>query len=289
MIKKVTKAVIPVAGFGTRFLPATKAQPKEMLPVLDKPIIQYIVEEAVAAGIKQIIFITGSNKRAIEDHFDRNFELEYRLQRAGKHHDFETIKNISYLADFLYIRQRTPSGLGHAILQAKPAINGEPFAVLLGDDLIFSKKPAIGQLIKCFNDYQNPVIGVTKVPKDQIQRYGIVGGRKLKSHLIKIDQIVEKPKPSTAPSNLGITGRYVFTPEIFKELEKTKPGVGGEIQITDAIARLGQKSPLYACVYEGDYYDCGNKERFLEAQIHVALSRPDLRKQLKVFIKNVLH
>lgn len=289
MVHKVTKAVIPVAGFGTRFLPATKAQPKEMLPILDKPIIQYIVEEAVAAGIKQIIFITGSNKRAIEDHFDRNFELEYRLQRAGKHHDFETIKNISYLAEFLYIRQRTPSGLGHAILQAKPAINNEPFAVLLGDDLIFSKKPAIGQLIKCFNEYQQTIIGVTKIAKDQTQRYGIVGGHKINSRLLKIEKIVEKPKPSAAPSNLGITGRYVFTPEIFTELEKTKPGVGGEIQITDAIARLGKKHHLYAYTYEGDYYDCGNKERFLEAQIHVALARPELRTQLKIFLKSVLH
>ena len=288
MSHTITKAVIPVAGFGTRFLPATKAQPKEMLTVIDKPIIQYIVEEAVASGIKQIIFITGTNKRAIEDHFDRNFELEYRLKRAGKIRELEEIKKIAHLATFIYIRQRTPSGLGHAILQAEPAINGEPFAVLLGDDIIFGKKPALEQLMNTFERYKGSVVGVTTVAKKNLQRYGIVAGSVVDPRTIKVDRIVEKPKPSLAPSRLGITGRYVFTPEIFKALRRTKPGVGGEIQLTDAVALLAKKQPLFAHRYEGEYYDCGDKNRFLQAQIHAALARPDLRRQLRAYLKNVL-
>lgn len=284
---KITKAVIPVAGFGTRFLPATKAQPKEMLPVVDKPTIQYIVEEAVAAGIQDIIFITGPNKRAIEDHFDRNFELEHRLQHAGKHAEFEEIKRIAHLANFIYIRQRTPSGLGHAVLQAEPAINGEPFAVLLGDDLIFGKKPAIGQLAKVFAEQSGSVVGVTEVPKKSVGRYGIVGGRKLDDRTLKVDRFVEKPKPADAPSRLAVTGRYVFTPEIFEELRRTRPGVGGEIQLADALTPLMRRQPLFAYRYEGEYFDCGNKERFLQAQIHVALSRPDLARQLRSYLKNI--
>ncbi len=284
---RITKAVIPVAGFGTRFLPATKAQPKEMLPVVDKPTIQYIVEEAVAAGIQDIIFITGPNKRAIEDHFDRNFELEYRLQHAGKHAEFEEIKRIAHLANFIYIRQRTPSGLGHAVLQAEPAINGEPFAVLLGDDLIFGKKPAIGQLAETFAARGGSVVGVTEVPRKNVSRYGIVAGRKLDARTVAVDRFVEKPKPSEAPSRLGVTGRYVFTPEIFDELRKTKPGVGGEVQLTDAMVKLMSHQELFAYRYEGEYFDCGNKERFLQAQIHVALSRPDLARQLRSYLKKI--
>jgi UTP--glucose-1-phosphate uridylyltransferase len=284
----ITKAVIPVAGFGTRFLPATKAQPKEMLPIVDKPTIQYIVEEAVAAGIKQIIFITGTNKRAIEDHFDRNFELEYRLEQAGKKRELEEIKKIAHLANFIYIRQRTPSGLGHAILQAEPAINDEPFAVLLGDDLIFSKQPAIGQLMGAFSRCHGSVVGVTTVPKKNLQRYGIVAGRPAGPRTIRVEKIVEKPTPAKAPSRLGVTGRYVFTPEIFNALRHTKPGVGNEIQITDAIAGLAARQPLFAYRYEGDYYDCGDKERFLEAQIHAALERPDLSRKLRAYLRAVV-
>lgn len=286
MSPKVTKAVIPVAGFGTRFLPATKAQPKEMLPVVDKPTIQYIVEEAVAAGIRDIIFITGPNKRAIEDHFDRNFELEYRLQRAGKHAEFEEIKRIAHLANFIYIRQRTPSGLGHAVLQAEPAVNGEPFAVLLGDDLIFGKEPAIGQLATCFSQNGGSVVGVTEVPRKNVSRYGIVGGERVDSRTIRVETIVEKPKVAEAPSRLAITGRYVLTPQIFDELRKTKPGAGGEIQLTDAIVRLRRSQPLFAHRYGGEYFDCGNKERFLQAQIHVALSRPDLRAGMRRYLRS---
>jgi len=287
-MQKITKAVIPVAGFGTRFLPATKAQPKEMLPLVDKPIIQYIVEEAVAAGITQIVFITGSNKRAIEDHFDRNFELEYRLQKAGKDAELTQVKDISSLATFIYIRQKTQEGLGHAILQAKPVIDGEPFAVLLGDDVIFGDTPAIGQLADVYKKFGEPVVGVTEVAAEQVKRYGIIDGEAVDDNVYKVRRIVEKPTPETAPSRLGVTGRYIFTPDIFDEIEQTKPGVGGEIQITDAMANLMTKRPLYACRYHGDYYDCGDKERYLEAQLAVGLQRPDLAPGLKGYLKSVL-
>lgn len=288
MAEKIRKAVIPVAGFGTRFLPATKAQPKEMLPLVDKPTIQYIVEEAVAAGIEQVIFITGANKRAIEDHFDRNFELEHRLEQAGKTVELEEVKRISYLASFVYIRQRTPSGLGHAILQAKDVVSDEPFAVLLGDDIVDAKKPAIGQLMGVFARYGDPVVGVTEVPKESVSRYGIVGGVKVNERVTEVKQIIEKPSPKQAPSRLAITGRYVLTPDIFGILEQTKPGHGGEIQVTDALATLAKQRPMYTCRYEGTYYDCGTKLSFLRAQVAFALRHPELRQPLRRALKSVL-
>lgn len=284
---KVKKAVIPVAGFGTRFLPATKAQPKEMLPLVDKPIIQYIVEEAVASGIEEIIFITSQNKRAIEDHFDRNFELEYRLRQKGKKKILEDLLHISDMAKFIYVRQKTPKGSGHAVLLAKDLIGDEPFALFFGDDVIDSKVPAMKQLIDVYKKYQDIVIGVTKVDKKKTENYGIVGGNSVGKNVIEINKIVEKPKPNKAPSNLAVTGRYVLTPDIFEFLEKTKPGVGGEINLPDAITAYIKKRTAFACVYDGDYYDCGSKLSFVKATVNFALKHPELKTQLKNYLKKL--
>ena len=283
---KVRKAVIPVAGLGTRFLPATKAQPKEMLPLVDKPIIQYIVEEAVASGIEEIIFVTSSNKRAIEDHFDRNFELEYRLRQKKKKAALEDILNISDMANFAYIRQKTPLGLGHAILTARHLIGDEPFAVMLGDDIIDAKVPVIKQLIEVYKKYNDIVVGVTKVPKKETGRYGIIDPIFLDSKTAEIKRFIEKPKPAKAPSNLAVTGRYILTPELFDFLADQKIGAGGEIQLTDAIARYIKARAGYACIYEGDYYDCGDKLEFIKAIINFGLKRKEFKGQLKKYLKN---
>ncbi len=282
---KITKAVIPVAGFGTRFLPATKAQPKEMLPLVDKPLIQYIVEEAAKSGIEDIILITGQNKRAIEDHFDNNFELEYRLEKAGKSKELEEIRAISNLARFVYVRQKNPQGLGHAILCAKDVVGDEPFAVLLGDDIIASKVPVLKQMKKVYEKYEDAVIGVYKVNKEATEKYGIIDGKYIEENIYQIMDIVEKPKPEEAPSNLAVTGRYILPSRIFAILAKTKPGKGGEIQLTDAIKTLSQDKPLYACKYEGRYYDCGNKLEYVKATVDFALKRKDLGLEIKKFLK----
>jgi len=286
-MKKVRKAVIPVAGLGTRFLPATKAQPKEMLAVIDKPIIQYIVEEAVAAGIEQIIFVTSSTKRAIEDHFDRNFELEYRLRQKNKKDDIKDILRISDMANFVYVRQKTPKGLGHAIFTARELVGDEPFAVMLGDDIIDSKVPAIKQLINVYDKYGDIVVGVTKVPKKETHKYGIIDPIMIDQNTAEIKRIVEKPKVDKAPSNLAVSGRYVLTPEVFDILAKGKKGSGGEIQLTDALATHVRKRAGYACIYKGDYYDCGNKLEFIKATVTYALKRKEFRNPLKRYLKNL--
>ena len=286
-MKKIRKAVIPVAGLGTRFLPATKAQPKEMLSLVDKPIIQYIVEEAVASGIEEIIFITSSTKRAIEDHFDRNFELEYRLRQKGKKAELSDLLHISNMAKFIYTRQKTPKGLGHAIYAAKPLIGDEPFAVILGDDIIDAKVPAIKQLINVYHKYQDIVIGVTQVPKKETNKYGIIDPLTIDKRTVEIKKIVEKPRPQKAPSRLAVTGRYILTPEIFDWLGNQKEDTSGEIQLTDAIARYIKKRAGYGCIYQGDYYDCGNKLEFIKAIVNFGLKRKEYRSQLRKYLKNI--
>ena len=284
----IKKAVIPVAGLGTRFLPATKAQPKEMLPIVDKPVIQYIVEEAVAAGISQIIFVTGRHKRAIEDHFDRNLELERALEEKGKEELLKLVREISNLADIIYVRQKEPLGLGHAILTAEPAVGNEPFAVLLGDDIMVSEPPAIKQLISAFNKYRCSILGIQEVPKEDVSKYGIVAGREIEKGVYKVDTLVEKPDVEEAPSNLAITGRYILTPGIFEALRKVPPGKGGEIQLTDGIQQLSLREAIYAKIMEGKRYDTGTKVGFLEATVDFALSRDDLREPFLKFLKKKL-
>ena len=281
----VRKAVIPVAGLGTRFLPATKAQPKEMLPLVDKPVIQYIVEEAVAAGITQIIFVTGRHKRAIEDHFDRNLELERALEEKQKEELLKTVREISKLADFIYIRQKEPKGLGHAILTAEPAVGNEPFAVLLGDDIMVSEPPGIRQLIEVFHRYKCSVVGLERVPQEEVDRYGIVKATEIERGIFKVEDMVEKPAVEEAPSNLAIAGRYVLTPSIFEALRRTPPGKGGEIQLTDALKLLSNKEAIYGRILEGKRYDTGNKLGFLEATVDFALMRDDLREPFLRFLK----
>ncbi|WP_457677825.1 UTP--glucose-1-phosphate uridylyltransferase GalU [Thermovibrio sp.] len=284
----IKKAVIPVAGLGTRFLPATKAQPKEMLPLVDKPVIQYIVEEAVRAGIRQIIFVTGRHKRAIEDHFDRNLELERALEEKGKEELLKLVREISDLADFIYIRQKEPLGLGHAILTAEPAVGNEPFAVFLGDDVMVSEPPAIKQLIDVFNKFKCSVLGLEEVPKEEVSKYGIVGGKEVEPKVIKVNALVEKPSPEKAPSNLAIAGRYILTPGIFEALRKTKPGRGGEIQLTDGIAILSRREAVYGRIMEVKRYDTGSKLGFLQATVDFALSREDLREPFLKYLRKKL-
>ena len=284
----IRKAVIPVAGLGTRFLPATKAQPKEMLPIVDKPVIQYIVEEAVEAGIRQIIFVTGKHKRAIEDHFDRNLELERALEEKGKEELLKLVKEISELADFIYIRQKEPLGLGHAILTAEPAVGNEPFAVFLGDDVMVSEPPAIKQLMEVFDRFKCSVLGLQEVPPEEVSKYGIAGGKEVEPGVIKVDKLVEKPSPEEAPGNLAIAGRYILTPGIFEMLRRTEPGKGGEIQLTDAIAKLSEREAIYGRIMEGKRYDTGNKLGFLEATVDFALSREDLREPFLRFLRRKL-
>ncbi len=286
-MKIVRKAIIPVAGLGTRFLPATKAQPKEMLTLVDKPVIQYIVEEAVAAGIEEIIFVTSSNKRAIEDHFDRNFELEYRLRQKNKKDILKNLLHISDMAQFIYVRQKTPKGLGHAIATAKHLIGDEPFAVLLGDDVIDAKIPAIKQLMQVYNKYKDIVVGVTRVPKKETNKYGIVDPILLDDRTVEVKRLIEKPRPDKAPSNLAVTGRYILTPEIFDFLAKQKAGAGGEIQLTDAIASYIKKRAGYACIYKGDWYDCGKKLEFIKAIVNFGLKRSEFRRPLRRYLKNI--
>lgn len=287
---KVTKAIFPVAGLGTRFLPATKANPKEMLPIVDKPLIQYAVEEAVAAGITELIFVTSSSKRAIEDHFDSNFELETTLQERGKQDLLDIVKGI--LPDGVscaYIRQKSPQGLGHAVLCAKQLIMNEPFAVLLADDLIDGgKSPCLHQMLTQFVQMQSSVIAVQKIDQSETKKYGVVDLAASKEILAELHGIVEKPDPKDAPSNLGVVGRYILTPTIFKHLEKTNKGSGGEIQLTDAIARLLQDEPVYAYQFQGKRYDCGTKLGYLEATIAYALKHPELANDFKRSLEEML-
>ncbi|MBU3180900.1 UTP--glucose-1-phosphate uridylyltransferase GalU [Clostridium psychrophilum] len=284
---KVKKAIIPAAGLGTRFLPATKAQPKEMLPIVDKPTIQYIIEEAVAAGIEEILIITGRNKRAIEDHFDKSVELEQQLEKNGKEDTLAMVRDISNMANIYYIRQKEPKGLGHAIGCAKTFVGNEPFAVMLGDDVVDSEVPCLKQLIDCYDQYNTSILGVQKVPMSEVNKYGIVNGTAIKDRVYKVKDVVEKPNVSEAPSNVAILGRYIITPKIFDILENTKPGKGGEIQLTDALKTLISQEDMYAYNFEGRRYDVGDKEGFLEANVEYALKNDKLNKTFMKYLLSI--
>lgn len=283
MAAKIKKAIIPAAGLGTRFLPATKAQPKEMLPIVDKPTIQYIVEEALDSGIESILIVTGRGKRAIEDHFDKSFELEETLAKKNDSYNLEMIKKI---ADYNvhYIRQKEPKGLGDAIYCARLFIDNEPFAVLLGDDIIVSNKPCLKQLIEVYEEYRTTILGVQKVSYEDVVKYGIVDGKQIEDRVFKIKNLVEKPKKEEAPSNIAVLGRYIITPEIINILSNTKAGIGGEIQLTDALNELAKKEAMYAFEFEGKRYDVGNKLGFLQATIEIALSREDIKDEFENYL-----
>ncbi len=283
----IKKAVIPAAGLGTRFLPATKAQPKEMLPVVDKPTIQFVVEEAVNSGIEDILIITGRNKTSIEDHFDRNIELELTLDEKGKDDELSMIKQISEMANIFYIRQKEPLGLGHAVLCARQFAGSEPFAVLLGDDIVHAEKPVIGQMAEIFEEKGNTVLGVQRVGYDHIHKYGAVDHEGEDGQVVRVKELVEKPSRAEAKSDLAVLGRYIIDPEIFQIIESTAPGSGGEIQLTDALNTLAGKQPVWAYTFEGRRYDVGDRIGFLEATIEYALRREDLAPGLKAFLANL--
>jgi UTP--glucose-1-phosphate uridylyltransferase len=284
----IKKAIIPVAGFGTRFLPATKAQPKEMLTLVDKPVIQYIVEEAVESGIKEIILVTGQNKRAIEDHFDRNFELEYRLRQKKKKEELEEINRISSMAKFYYVRQQTPLGDGHAILQAKNLIGkDESVAVLFGDDIVVGKSPALKQLMDVYEKNNASVIAAERVDKKDVSKYGIIDIKEEKGSTHEVKELVEKPDSKDAPSNIAVIGKYIVTPEVLTALEKVKPDKGGEIRLIDALKAVLAENPVYAHEYEGTRYDCGSKLGFLKATIHFGLKHNELKRDFAAYLKSI--
>jgi len=285
---KVRKAIIPAAGLGTRFLPATKAQPKEMLPIVDKPTIQYIVEEAIKSGIEDIIIISGRSKRAIEDHFDKSYELEQELEKKGNNDLLSLVQDISNLADIHYIRQKEAKGLGHAIYCAKSFIGNEPFAVLLGDDIVDSEVPCLKQMIDIYNEYKTTVLGVQPVPEEEVSKYGIVSCKSVDNRVYKVKDLVEKPDKSSAPSNIAILGRYIITPQIFEHLENVKPGKGGEIQLTDALKSLIAHEAMYAYDFVGKRYDVGNKLGFLQATVEFALNREDLKTEFRDYLKSLI-
>ncbi|EKE21173.1 MAG: hypothetical protein ACD_7C00319G0008 [uncultured bacterium] len=287
-MQKIKKAILPVAGFGTRFLPATKAQPKEMLPVVDKPVIQYLVEEAVSAGIEEIIFVTGRGKRAIEDHFDTSFELEYNLVEKDKKDLLEAVRRISGLAKFSYVRQPQPLGDGHAILQAAHIVGNEPVLVIFGDCLYDSEVPASAQLMETFEKYGDPVIGLSEVEKKDVSKFGVIDGVKLDAHTWEIKKMIEKPKVEEAPTNLVAVGKYIITPEVFKTLAKMKTGKSGEIRLADAFdIMLGENKPLYGKILEGAWLDTGNKLNFMKAAIHLGLKHPEISEELKKYLKSL--
>lgn len=284
---KVRKAVIPAAGLGTRFLPATKAQPKEMLPIVDKPTLQYIIEEAVATGIEEILIITGRNKKSIEDHFDKSVELELELESKGKADQLAEVRHITDMANIMYIRQKEPKGLGHAILCAKSFIGNEPFAVLLGDDIVYAKTPCLKQMVDVYDELGTSILGVQEVPHENVNKYGIVDGIKLSDRIYEVKGLVEKPDPEDAPSNIAILGRYIITPEIFEILENTKPGKNGEIQLTDALKELAQLQKMHAYNFEGKRYDVGDKIGFLQATVEYALRREDIAEPFLNYLKAI--
>jgi UTP--glucose-1-phosphate uridylyltransferase len=288
-MKKVRKAIIPAAGLGTRFLPATKAMPKEMLPIVDKPTIQYIVEEAIESGIEDIIIVTGKGKRAIEDHFDHAFELEQNLFEKGKFELLEKVKQSSKLADIHYIRQKEPKGLGHAVNCAKKFIGDEPFAVLLGDDIVQSEKPCLKQLIEKYEETTASIIGVQQVPEDQTHRYGIIEPLSNFNNLYGVKNFVEKPNQGSAPSNLAIMGRYILTPEIFNFLDEQETGAGGEIQLTDAIQKLNKYQRVFAYDFEGTRYDVGEKLGFIQTTIEFALKDKSIKEELLITLQEILN
>jgi len=284
---RIRKAILPAAGLGTRFLPATKAQPKEMLPIVDKPTIQYVVEEAAASGIEHIIIVTGRGKNAIEDHFDRSLELEMALERKGKHDELKEIQRISELTSFCYVRQKEPLGLGHAILVAKALVGNEPFAVLLGDDVIDADPPCLRQMMSAFDQYRSPIIAVQQVPREETSSYGIIDPKPIKDSVFQILDLIEKPSPEIAPSDLAIIGRYILTPEIFEALEQTEPDEGGEIQLTNGLRMLLRTQPLYGLAFSGLRYDAGSKLGFLKATVQFALKRPDLAPGFRAYLKTL--
>lgn len=287
-MQKITKAILPVAGFGTRFLPVTKALPKEMLPIVDKPIIQYLVEEAVNAGIREIIFVTGRGKRSIEDHFDDSFELEHNLVEKHKHELLKEIYQISRLAKFAYVRQPKPLGDGHAISCARHLIGNEPCAILFGDDIIDSGVPCIKQLMDVYDKYGDPVIALEKVPKSEVSKYGVVKGVKIEPKTYQLEDIVEKPKVEDAPSDLTIVGKYVITKEVFDALEDINPGKDGEIRLADALkAVLAKNKPVYGLEFEGERYDCGSKLGLLRANVDFALKHKDLNGDFRKYLKSL--
>jgi UTP--glucose-1-phosphate uridylyltransferase len=286
---RVRKAVFPAAGWGTRFLPATKAQPKEMLPLVDKPIIQYAVEEAVAAGIEQVIIVTSSQKRAIEDHFDLSYELEHLLEEKGDIEMLRQVRHISDLAQVAYVRQKEQLGLGHAVLMAKDLIGHEPFAVILPDDVVIGDRPCIGQLIHAYQQTHASVVAVMEVPHEDTGRYGVIASEPSNDpldhgRLHKVSRLVEKPKPAQAPSNLAIIGRYVLTPKIFDKLEQTQRGAGGEIQLTDAIQALMEEQQVFAYEFEGTRYDAGTTMGWLKASVELALQKPELAREFRAYL-----
>ena len=286
MKQRVRKAIIPAAGLGTRFLPATKAQPKEMLPIVDKPTLQYIIEEAIESGIEEILIVTGRSKKSIEDHFDRSVELELELEQKGKTEMLKMVQDISNMVNIHYIRQKEPKGLGHAIHCAKSFIGNEPFAVLLGDDIVDAKVPCLKQLINTYDEYKTTVLGVQEVAKEDTDKYGILDVKHIEDRVYKVKDMVEKPSVEEAPSNIAILGRYIITPEIFNILENQEPGKGGEIQLTDALQTLATKEAIYAYNFEGIRYDVGDKLGFLEATVDFALKRPELRDGFMEFLRS---
>ena len=292
MTSKVRKVVFPAAGLGTRFLPATKASPKEMLPIVDKPIIQYGVEEALQSGIQNIIIVTGRGKSAIEDHFDVSFELEDLLEKRGKKDLLAIVRGISDMIDVAYVRQKEALGLGHAVLRARELVGGEPFAVVLADDVIEARTPCLKQLLEVYDFFNAPVLAVMEVARENISAYGAIAAEPVNHHgaaeqVYRIRDLVEKPQPSEAPSNLAIIGRYVLTPEIFESLDSIKPGSGGELQLTDALRHLLRSRPIYACRFEGTRYDAGDRLGFLKATVEYALRRGDLGGPFREYLKSL--
>lgn len=286
---KVKKAIIPAAGLGTRFLPATKSQPKEMLPIVDKPTLQYIIEEAINSGIEEILIITGRNKKSIEDHFDKSVELELELEQKGKQEMLEMVRDISNMVNIHYIRQKEPKGLGHAIYCAKSFIGDEPFAVLLGDDIVDNETPCLKQLINAYDEYKTSILGVQEVAMEDTNKYGILDVKHIEDRVYKVKDMIEKPDVDKAPSNVAILGRYIITPTIFSILENQQPGKGGEIQLTDALKTLGKQEAIYAYNFEGRRYDVGDKFGFLEATIDFALKRDYLREDLLNYMEEVVN
>lgn len=284
----INKAIFPVAGLGTRFLPATKAQPKEMLPVVDKPLIQYAVEEAYAAGIREMIFVTGRSKRPIEDHFDMAYELEMELEAAGKADLLALVHQVKPDdMECVYVRQPKMLGLGHAVLCAERLVRNEPFAVLLADDLMVGEKPILAQMVEQFDEWRASILAVQEVPAEHTRRYGIVAGTPVSDRMMDITRIVEKPAPEVAPSRLGVAGRYILMPDVFTEIRSQPRGVGGEIQLTDGIAGLLRRQKVFAYTYEGKRYDCGSKEGFLEANVELALAHPQVGASIREYLKSL--
>lgn len=284
----IRKAIFPVAGLGTRFLPATKAQPKEMLPVVDKPLIQYAVEEAYAAGVREMIFVTGRHKRPIEDHFDMTFELEVALEQAGKTELLHVVRSVKPDdMECIYVRQPQALGLGHAVMCGQRLVGNEPFAVLLADDLMVGEPPILAQMVEQYGEWRASILAVQEVPAEHTQRYGIVAGEPVSERLLNVHRIVEKPQPADAPSRLGVAGRYILTPGVFHEIANQKRGVGGEIQLTDGIAGLLRREKVFAYRYEGRRYDCGSKEGFLQANVELALGHPQLGPGFRDYLKGL--